>query len=61
MYDTLVDLMHGDAEMLRLAALRLLGLLLAAAGPALQPAPAIWSRVTHALSGADLSATTYSA
>ena len=61
MYDTLVDLMHGDAELLRLAALRLLGLLLAAAGPALQPAAAIWSRVTHALSGAALSGTTYSA
>lgn len=61
MYDTLVDLMHGDAELLRLAALRLLGLLLGGATEALQPPPAIWSRVTHALGGAALSATTYSA
>jgi hypothetical protein len=30
MYDSLIDLMHGDAELLRLAALRTYGLLLAA-------------------------------
>ena len=61
MYDTLVDLMHGDAEVLRLASLRLLGLLLGAAPDGLRPHPAVWSRVTHALGGNPLSATTYSA
>ena len=61
MYDTLVDLMHGDFETLRLAALRLLGLLLAAAPATLRPPPAIWPRITHALGGAALSGTTYAA
>ena len=61
MYDTLVDLMHGDYELLRLAALRLLGMLLAAAPATLQPPPAIWPRVTHALGGTALSQPTYSA
>ena len=59
MYDTLIDLMHSDAELLRLAALRLLGLLLGAATAALQPPRAMWSRITHALGGNALSATTY--
>ena len=62
LYDTLVDLMHGDSELLRLAALRLLGLLLAAGGTALSPPPAIWPRITHAMGGTpSFSGTTYSA
>ena len=61
MYDTLVDLLHGDAELLRLAALRLLGLLLGASAGLFPPPAAIWSRVTFALGGTALSKTTYSA
>ena len=47
--------------MLRLAALRLLGLLLAAGGAALPPPAGLWSRVAHAMGAAPLSASTYSA
>ena len=60
-FDTLADLMHGESEVLRLAALRLLGLLLAAGGAALPTPAGLWSRVAHAMSAAPLSANTYSA
>ena len=60
-FDTLADLMHGESEVLRLAALRLLGLLLAAGGAALPPPAAPCPRAAHAMGGAPPSPHTYSA
>lgn len=62
-YDTLIDLIHGDSEVLRITSLRLLGLLTQAvqqtsSPKGLQPPPGLWSRVTTPMGGSVFSLTT---
>lgn len=61
-FDTLVDLMHGDSEELRLTAFQLFGLLSQTAAStsstSLAPLPGLCSRVTNAICRSVLSVRT---